>query len=63
MRQTLKIFLYNNYIMTHKSEDYKISAVKYYINNNKSLDEVCEIFECSRKSLYRWFKNIMKLTH
>jgi predicted DNA-binding protein YlxM (UPF0122 family) len=39
--------------MTHKSEDYKISAVKYYINNNKSLDEVCEIFECSRKSLYR----------
>ena len=49
--------------MTHNSEDYKISAVKYYINNNKSLDEVCEIFECSRKSLYRWFKNIMKLTH
>jgi transposase len=42
--------------MTHKSEDYKISAVKYYINNNKSLDEVCEIFECSRKSLYRWVK-------
>jgi len=42
--------------MTHKSEDYKISAVKYYINNNKSLDKVCEIFECSRKSLYRWVK-------
>lgn len=42
--------------MTHKSEDYKISAVKYYINNDKSLDEVCEIFDCSRKSLYRWVK-------
>ena len=42
--------------MTHKSEDYKISAVKYYINNDKSLDEVCEIFDCSMKSLYRWIK-------
>jgi len=42
--------------MTHKSEDYKISAVKYYINNNKSLDKVCEIFDCSKKSLYRWAK-------
>ena len=42
--------------MLHKSEDYKISAVKYYINNDKSLDEVCEIFDCSRKSLYRWVK-------
>ena len=26
--------------MTHKSEDYKLSAVKYYINNDKSLDDV-----------------------
>jgi len=40
--------------MTHKSEDYKISAVKYYINNDKSLDKVCKIFDCFRKSLYRW---------
>ena len=29
----------------HKSEDYKISAVKYYLNNDVSLDDVCEIFE------------------
>lgn len=35
--------------MTHKSEYYKITAVKYYINNDKSLDEVCEIIDCSRK--------------
>ena len=28
----------------HKSEDYKLSAVKYYFNNNVSLDDVCEIF-------------------
>jgi len=41
--------------MRQKSEDYKISAVKYYINNDKSLDEVYKIFDCSRKSLYRLF--------
>ena len=27
----------------HKSEDYKLSAVKYYLNNNVSLDDVCEM--------------------
>ncbi len=40
----------------HKSEDYKISAVKYYLNNDVSLDDVCEIFDCSKQSLYRWVK-------
>ena len=34
----------------HKSEDYKISAVKYYLNNDVSLDDVCEIFDCSLNS-------------
>ena len=34
--------------MKHKTEDYKISAVKYYINNEVSIDEVCEIFECKK---------------
>ena len=38
----------------HKSEDYKISAVKYYLNNDVSLDDVCEIFDCPKQSLYRW---------
>ena len=28
----------------HKSEDYKLSAVKYYLNNDVSLDDVCKIF-------------------
>ena len=28
--------------MKHKTEDYKISAVKYYIKDNKSLDEVLD---------------------
>ena len=35
------------------SEDYKISAVKYYINNKVSMDEVCLIFECKKTSLKR----------
>ena len=30
----------------HKSEDYKISAVKYYLNNDVSLDDVYEINDC-----------------
>lgn len=40
----------------HKSEDYKISAVKYYLNNNVSLDDVCKIYDCPKQSLYRWVK-------
>lgn len=38
----------------HKTEDYKLQAVKYYLRSDKSLDEVCRIFDCSRKSLFRW---------
>ena len=40
--------------MKHKTEDYKISDVKYYIKDNKSLDEVCDIFSCKKQSLSRW---------
>ena len=39
--------------MKHKSADYKISAVKYYINYNVSMDDVCEIFDCKKTSLKR----------
>jgi hypothetical protein len=28
--------------MSHKSEDYKIYAVKYYLKNDVSVDEVCD---------------------
>jgi transposase-like protein len=45
----------------HKSEDYKLSAVKYYLNNDISLDNVCEIFNCPRQSLYRWVKRYEEL--
>ena len=45
----------------HKSEDYKLSAVKYYINNYVSLDDDCVIFDCPKQSLYRWVKRYEEL--
>ncbi len=38
----------------HKSEDLKISAVEYYLDSNKTQEEVCNIFKCSVRSLMRW---------
>ena len=38
----------------HKSKDYKISAVNYYLNNDVSMDYVCNIFNCKKQSLSRW---------
>jgi transposase len=38
----------------HKSEDYKLSAVDYYLTEDKSQEEVCKIFKCSARSLMRW---------
>lgn len=37
----------------HKSEDYKLSAVKYYLKI-KNQQETCRIFDCSERSLIRW---------
>ena len=31
---------------THKSGDYKLSAVEYYLTEDKSQQEVCRIFKC-----------------
>jgi len=39
----------------HKSFDYKLSAVKYYLKNKNQV-KTCEIFECSERSLMRWVK-------
>ena len=38
----------------HKSEDFKLSAVEYYLVGDKSQLEVCRIFKCSPRSLMRW---------
>jgi len=44
----------------HKSEDYKLSAVNYYIKNKCSMDIVCDIFGCSKTSLKRWIDKYNK---
>ena len=38
----------------HKSEDYKLTAVEYYLIEDKSQEEVCKIFNCKPRSLMRW---------
>jgi transposase-like protein len=40
--------------MTHKSEDYKISAVKYYLKNKDNIRKTCKIFDCKKSTLQRW---------
>ena len=48
-----------------KSIDYKETAVQYYLVEDKSQEEVCKIFKCSRRSLMRWvqkYKNDGKIT-
>jgi len=41
--------------MKHKCEDYKISAVQYFLRE-KSQKKTCEIFNCKERSLMRWVK-------
>ncbi len=39
---------------THKSNDYKLTAVQYYLLEDKRQEEVCKIFKCTPRSLMRW---------
>lgn len=39
-----------------KSIDYKETAVNYYLVEDKTQEEVCKVFNCSRRSLMRWVK-------
>ena len=39
---------------THKSSDYKLTAVKYYLSHSKNQMQTCKIFGCSERSLMRW---------
>ena len=43
---------------TQHSEDYKMTAVIYYLENKEetNLRAVCDIFSCKFQSLYRWIK-------
>ena len=38
----------------HKSEDYKITAVQYYLFKNNNHVKTCKIFKCHPRSLMRW---------
>jgi len=48
----------------YKTEDYKYSAVKYYLNNEKGdgYKKTCKIFDCKKSTLRDWIKryNISK---
>ena len=46
--------------MKHKSYDYKLNAVDYYLTEDKSQEEVCKIFKCSPRSLMRWVNQYQK---
>ena len=45
----------------HKSEDYKITAVKYYLENNTNYTKTCDIFKFSERSLKRWIERYKEL--
>ena len=45
----------------HKSEDYKITAVKYYLENDTNYTKTCDIFKCSERSLKRWIERYDEL--
>ena len=36
---------------TQKSIDYKETAVNYYLVEDKTQEEVCQIFNCSRRKI------------
>ena len=42
--------------MKQHSDDYKISAVKYYLDHQNDMRTTCEIFNCKYQSLARWVK-------
>jgi transposase len=45
---------------SHKSNDYKLTAVQYYLVEDKTQEEVCKIFKCTTRSLMRWVNQYKK---
>ena len=41
----------------HKSEDYKITAVQYYLSKNNNQVKTCKIFKCHPRSLIMRVRN------
>ena len=46
--------------MPHKTEDYKLSAVKFYLKNKQSMNKVCSIFDCKKSTLKDWVHKYKK---
>ena len=42
--------------MKQHTEDYKETAVKYYLDHNEDMRDTCNIFNCKHQSLARWVK-------
>uniref|UniRef100_A0A6C0HTJ6 Uncharacterized protein n=1 Tax=viral metagenome TaxID=1070528 RepID=A0A6C0HTJ6_9ZZZZ len=45
---------------SHKSNDYKLTAVQHYLVEDNTQEHVCKIFQCSPRSLMRWVKKYQK---
>jgi hypothetical protein len=45
---------------TNKSNDYKLTAVQYYLVEYNTQEEVCKIFKYSPISLMRWVEKYKK---
>ena len=45
---------------THKSNDYKLTTVHYYLVEDKIQEEVCKVFKCTPRSLMRWVNQYKK---
>lgn len=41
-------------MLSHKSEDYKITEVQYYLSKNNNQVQTCKIFKCHPRSLMCW---------
>ena len=47
---------------THKSSDYKLSAVKFFLSHSKNQAQTCKTFGCSERSLMRGVNKINMFT-
>jgi transposase len=46
--------------MKQHTEDYKLSAVQYYLKHNNDMRDTCKIFDCKYQPLARWVKTYKK---
>jgi hypothetical protein len=64
LRIETKILIYKYLYIKCQNIRVKIinyQPVKYYLDNNVSLDDICEIFDYLKQSLYMWIKRYNEL--